>query len=79
MSPPTLSPGALAAALPAGLPIDADRHEPTTSLTAHDADANRPRLAWQRLRAHKLAVFSLGWIVLALLLAVLAPWIAPYD
>lgn len=79
MAPPTLSPGALAAALPAGLPLDADVHEPTTSATAHDTDAGRTPPRWQRLRAHKLAVFSLGWIVAALLLALLAPWIAPYD
>lgn len=37
------------------------------------------RAIWQRLRAHKLALASLGVIVLALLLSALAPWLAPYD
>ncbi|MFT4265954.1 MAG: ABC transporter permease, partial [Xenophilus sp.] len=41
--------------------------------------ASAPPTPWRRLRAHKLALASLGWIALALLLAVLAPWVAPHD
>ena len=35
--------------------------------------------AWRRLRRRKSAVFGLVVIVLFVLVAVLAPWIAPYD
>jgi peptide/nickel transport system permease protein len=35
--------------------------------------------AWRRLRKRKSAVFGLVVIVLFVLVAVLAPWIAPYD
>ncbi|WP_420597542.1 ABC transporter permease [Deinococcus sp.] len=37
------------------------------------------QLGIQRLRRHKLAMFSLGVIVLLLLMAIFAPFIAPHD
>jgi ABC-type dipeptide/oligopeptide/nickel transport system permease subunit len=37
------------------------------------------RLAWRRFRRNQLAVAALGFIVLEILVAIFAPWIAPYD
>lgn len=34
---------------------------------------------WVKLRAHRLALWGSGMLVLAIAVAVLAPWIAPYD
>ncbi|MDM0035148.1 ABC transporter permease [Variovorax sp. J22P271] len=34
---------------------------------------------WSRLRSHRLALASLGFIGLALLVSAFAPWIAPHD
>lgn len=39
----------------------------------------RARLAWRRLRRNSLSVVALGVIVLLTLLALAAPWVAPYD
>jgi len=36
-------------------------------------------LFWRRLRRHKMAMASLVVIVLLVLMALFAPWIAPYD
>ncbi len=36
-------------------------------------------LAWRRFRKHKAAMFSLGVVITLILMAVFAPWIAPYD
>src|SRR5262245_37824497 len=36
-------------------------------------------LAWHRFYRHKLAIASLGVILLVLLMALCAPWVAPYD
>ncbi|VCU54467.1 Oligopeptide transport system permease protein OppC [Thermus thermophilus] len=36
-------------------------------------------LFWRRLRRHKMAMASLVVIVLLILMAIFAPWIAPYD
>ena len=65
MSPPTLDAGALAAALPA-------------DTAAEPARPQRPG-ALHLLRQHQLAALGLAVIVLAVLLAVLAPWVAPHD
>ncbi|MFB5083622.1 ABC transporter permease [Symbiobacterium thermophilum] len=39
----------------------------------------RSRTAWDRLRQHKLAMAGLIFIVLLILMAILAPWLAPAD
>ncbi len=36
-------------------------------------------LAWRRFRKHKAAMFSLGVVIFLVLMAVFAPWIAPYE
>ncbi|MFO7264854.1 MAG: ABC transporter permease [Limnochordales bacterium] len=36
-------------------------------------------LAWKRLRKDRVSLFGLGLVVLLVLVAVFAPWIAPYD
>ncbi|GIW32697.1 ABC transporter permease [Meiothermus sp.] len=36
-------------------------------------------LAWRRFRKHKAAMFSLGVVILLVLMAIFAPWIAPYS
>ncbi len=49
---------------------------------AHPTKA-KPRtffsLFWRRLRRHKMAMAGLIVIVLLILMAIFAPWIAPYD
>lgn len=40
---------------------------------------SRGRAVWKRLRRNRLAMLGLGIIVAFVVLAVLAPWIAPYD
>lgn len=37
------------------------------------------RLAWRRFRRHRLALLGLVILVFFVIIAVLAPWIAPYD
>ncbi|ADD29028.1 ABC transporter permease [Meiothermus ruber] len=36
-------------------------------------------LAWRRFRKHKAAMFSLGVVIALVLMAIFAPWIAPYS
>lgn len=36
-------------------------------------------LAWRRFRKHKAAMFSLGVVIVLVLMAIFAPWIAPYS
>lgn len=36
-------------------------------------------LAWRRFKKHKAAMFSLGVVIALVLMAIFAPWIAPYD
>ncbi len=44
------------------------------------APADSPsRRAWRRLLARRAAVFGLAIVLLAVALALLAPWVAPYD
>ena len=50
--------------------IDIDAAEEGTSLW---------RDAWRRLRRNRLALFGLGMLGLFITLALLTPWIAPYD
>ncbi|MFN2286798.1 MAG: ABC transporter permease [Chromatocurvus sp.] len=50
--------------------IDIDAAEEGTSLW---------RDAWRRLRRNRLALFGLGMLGLFIALALLTPWIAPYD
>ena len=49
--------------------------EPSTDASPTTREGGR----WSRLRSHRLALASLGFIALALLVSALAPWIAPYD
>ena len=39
----------------------------------------RSKTAWARLRQHKLAMAGLVFIILLILMAILAPWLAPAD
>ncbi|GIW38971.1 MAG: ABC transporter permease [Meiothermus sp.] len=49
------------------------------------ATASKPKsqstwaLAWRRFRKHKAAMFSLGVVIALVLMAIFAPWIAPYS
>jgi peptide/nickel transport system permease protein len=43
------------------------------------ADATPRQLAWRRLLRRKGAMVGLGFVLLFVLLALFAPWIAPYD
>jgi peptide/nickel transport system permease protein len=53
---------------------------PTSSDTARTAREDNPwARAWRRLRRRKGALVGLGIVLLFIALAVLAPWIAPYD
>lgn len=53
--------------------------EDTPGVSEPYAPQSRARLYWRRLRSNRVAFASLGFIVLALLVSALAPWIAPYD
>ena len=37
------------------------------------------QLAWRRYKRNKLAVISLGWVILFLIIGVIGPWIAPHN
>lgn len=37
------------------------------------------QLAWKRFKKNKLAIFGLSVILLLIILAILAPWVAPHD
>ena len=56
------------------------------AVTASDTEEARPetiespgRRAWRRLKKRKGAMFGLGVVGIMVALAILAPWIAPYD
>jgi peptide/nickel transport system permease protein len=66
MSPPTPVIDALPVGLPAAEPVP-------TALQRHG------NTRWQRLKANRLALASLGFIAFALLVSLFAPWIAPCD
>lgn len=68
MSPPTPVIDALPVGLSAAEPVNT---------AARDSGHGNTR--WQRLKANRLALASLGFIAFALLVSLFAPWIAPYD
>ncbi len=49
------------------------------TVVATEAHASPGRLAWRRFRQNRLAMTSLIILAVIVTLAVLAPWIAPYD
>jgi ABC-type dipeptide/oligopeptide/nickel transport system permease subunit len=53
----------------------------TATLQPAPAGAPQPKnqTAWSRLKQHKLALVGLGVIILMILVAVFAPWLAPVD
>ncbi len=50
-----------------------------TELQQAEPGSSLWRDAWQRLRQNKLAVFGLCLLTLFIVIALLTPWIAPYD
>ncbi|GAB5450779.1 MAG: ABC transporter permease subunit [Halioglobus sp.] len=50
-----------------------------TELQQAEPGSSLWRDAWQRLRQNKLAVFGLCLLALFIVIALLTPWIAPYD
>src|SRR5499426_970997 len=49
------------------------------SLDIENREESPMRAAWRKLVRRKAAMFGLGVIVFFVLLALLAPWIAPHD
>jgi len=39
----------------------------------------RPPQAWDRLKQNRVALAGVGVVVVVALVAILAPWLAPYD
>lgn len=53
---------------------------PTPANTEIDDQADTPRArAWRKLKARKSAMFGLLVIAVLIIMAILAPWIAPFD
>ncbi|ALM82785.1 ABC transporter permease [Bordetella sp. N] len=51
----------------------------SSSTSAPAAVSRRPNVLWQALRRNKLSWVGLGLLLIIVLVAVLAPWIAPHD
>lgn len=58
--------------------VDLSSVEPATQV-ANQADASPARRAWRRLLRRRGAMLGLAIVLVFLVMAVFAPWIAPYD
>src|SRR5687768_1212618 len=49
------------------------------AIARNDASQNPRAQTWRRFKRYRPALFGLGFIILLLILAIFAKWIAPYD
>jgi peptide/nickel transport system permease protein len=60
--------------------VDAQRVEAVSKETASLSKVRSPKaMIWQRFKLHRLALISAAFLVLLFIVAVLAPWITPYN
>src|SRR3989304_6340949 len=62
-----------AATSPPDVTVNAGRQSPAVTRL------RRPPQAWDRLKKNKVALAGVGVVVVVALVAILAPWLAPYD